>query len=248
MNVPLFSLMLLLGTCPFIYAQDVFGVPEGSRRENGRKAWFIQTSIPDGLENPIKVSAKGKIELVTLSNRLASGPVEIPDDGVVRFLREIPNAVDPAKPTHLILAETKIPEQVRHALVVLIPVPAAAADGRVFRAVARDLNGFNGGDCLYINLTEFNFAVEIGDAKVPLKPGATQYYRGGNSRGPVTLPFRYSYHLEEKKQWKVLSASINIMSPTRREIVIFSGEKASGRVRCVNITFPLPVEDPKTAD
>ena len=89
----------------------------------GRSAWFACTSIPDGLENPVKVLSDGKLTELKLPRYMTSDPVKIPEDGIIRIVREVTDPEDPAKIKYLVLAEAKIPETVREALIILLPLP-----------------------------------------------------------------------------------------------------------------------------
>jgi hypothetical protein len=109
MRKVLCSICLLLSVILPLAAQSASG---GAKpRKPGRSAWFACTSIPDGVENPVKVmSGKNLIEL-KLPRYMTSDPVEIPDDGIIRIVREVPDPEDPTKTKYLVLAEAKIPEQ-----------------------------------------------------------------------------------------------------------------------------------------
>lgn len=210
-----------------------------SKDTKGRKAWFVQTGMPEGLENPVKVMTGKEVELVTLSNRMASGPVRIPADGIIRLVRETPDPENPGKSKFLTLAQALVPAVTGQALIILVPTPKKEGFDLLFQTKVQGLSDFRGGDCLYINLTNLNVGVEIGGSKIPLKPGNSRIYDGEAYREATGVPFRYSYFHPEKKQWNVLSASLAIMSGTRREIWIFSADVAGDRVKCHGVTFPV---------
>jgi hypothetical protein len=212
---------------------------EAATRGSERMAWFIQTGIPEGLANPVMVMISDKIELVTLSNRLASGPVKIPEDGVIRLVRQIPDPADPEKFAYLTLAEARIPKTMNQALVILIPSAPDPSNHHLFKSKVQGLTNFKGGDSLYLNLTNVNMLIETGERKTPLKPSQTTIYKGMADTGTVDVPFRYSYFHPTQEKWKVLSASVTIMSPTRREIVVFSVDANTNRLKCNSITFPV---------
>ncbi|MEY3394058.1 MAG: hypothetical protein RL346_294 [Verrucomicrobiota bacterium] len=231
--------MMLISLLP-LCAQTV---AEVSPPVGNRIAWFVQTAIPDGMENPVKVMTGRKIELITLSNRLASGPVNIPPDGVIRLVREIPDPTDPVKTSYLNLAEATIPETMNQALILLVPAAADPPSSRMFHTKAIGLSDFKGGDSLYLNLTHLNLMVEIGEDKIPLKPGNMRI-RHDRAAAAADVPFRYSYHDPAQEKWRVLSASVTIMSPTRREIVVFGVDQKNVRVKCNHITFPVRNPEP----
>jgi hypothetical protein len=237
MNHLRFAIVIILSAVLPLSAQSV---GEAATREGDRLAWFIQTGIPEGLDNPVMVMVGEKIELVTLSNRLASGPVKIPADGIIRLVRQVQDPADPEKSIYLTLAEARVPESMDQALVILVPSAADPSSNRLFHAKVQGLAQFKGGDSLYLNLTKMNILVEIGERKIPLKPGNFTIHNGKAGAGANDVPFRYSYFHPSQEKWKVLSASVTIMSPTRREIVVFSVDGNTNRVKCNNITFPVP--------
>jgi hypothetical protein len=226
--------------CMVLFASMPLMAQESTTERGGRQAWFVQTAMPEGLENPVKVlTGKNDIQLLELSNRLASGPLKIPADGVVRLVREEPDPEDPRQTIFLTLAQAKIPAGMNQALVLLVPTPRKEGSDLLFQTRVQGLTDFKGGDFLYINLTNMNVAVEIGKTKIPLKPGTTRIYQGQATAEPRNLPFRYSYFHPEKEKWTVLSASLMITSSTRREIFVFSVDGTTARVKCHGITFPV---------
>jgi len=237
MNLPRLVIGIILAAVPPLSAQSA---GESATRGGDRLAWFIQTGIPDGLENPVTVMTGTEIELVTLSNRLASGPVKIPADGIIRLVRQVPDPADERKSTYLTLAEARVPEAIDQALVILVPSAVEPTRGRLFKSRVQGLADFKGGDSLYLNLTNVNMVVEIADRKIPLKPGNISIHHAKAGGGAIDVPFRYTYFHPTQEKWRVLSASVTIMSPTRREIVVFSVEESTSRLKCTNITFPLP--------
>jgi|688.fasta_scaffold18829_7 hypothetical protein len=232
-----FYFWMILSSCMLAMGQDIDDKESG--KITGRKAWLIQTGIPEGLENPVKIMIGRDIQSVTLSNRMATGPIKIPSDGIIRLVREIPDPKNPEKTLYQTLAEAMVPEKMDQALIILVPVLNKAAEGRVFTSKVQGLTDFKGGDCLYINLTNVNVAIEIAESKIPLKPGDSKIFDGEAYIEATSVPFRYSYFHPEKKKWKVLTASLAIMSGTRREIWIFSFNANTDQVKCHGITFPV---------
>ena len=104
------SAILLLSTGGTLCAQEKDdGQP---KTPAGRITWFVATSIPDDLENPVSVMAGTQITEVTLSNRSTSDPIKVPADGIIRMVRKVENPQDPAKPTYVTLAQALVPEGV----------------------------------------------------------------------------------------------------------------------------------------
>lgn len=230
----------LLGILPLFGQAE----PESEKREeSGRLAWFVCTSIPGDLENPVKVQSGELITNLELPKYMASEPVKISDDGVLRIVREVANPEDPEKPKYLILAEAKIPEAVREAMIILVPLPKLEGDF-IFQAKVQDLANFKGGDRLFINMSDTNIGIQVGETKVPLPARGSKIYKAPSLAKPINMPIVYQFYHPERKEWKLLSASTVVVRPTRREIVIFNNGSRIGNIKKHKILFPLPVETP----
>jgi hypothetical protein len=198
----------------------------------------VATGIPEEIENPVDVLTGKDITKVTLARRLASEPVKIPADGVLRIIRRVENPQDPTKPPFLTLAEARIPESIQKALVILIPCPKEEAP-KVFHTRVQNLASFNGGDTLYLNLSNVNIGVRLGETNLSLKPGEVRIHRAPTLTGPVNTPVSYHFFHPGQQQWKLLSASTVVLYPTRRELCIFSWDPRFQRVDYLGITFPV---------
>ena len=212
-------------------------------RKPGRSAWFACTSIPDGLENPVKVLSDGKLTDLKLPRFMTSDPVKIPEDGIIRIVRVVPDPEDAAKMKYLVLAEAKIPETVREALIILLPLPKPKGD-LIFLAQVQDLAAFKGGDRYYINLSKTHIRVKLGDAQVSVAPKQANIYRAPNLAKPTNTPIMYQFYHPVQKKWKILSASTVVLRPTRREINIFNDGTRIGTIKKHKILFPVQRKKP----
>ena len=235
-------LVLCIGLCLLADAGAQEPIEDDEIR--GRKAWFVQTSIPKDVDNPVKVLINDEVRLVSLYNRVASRAVPIPDEGDLRIVKEVPDPEDPAKVKYLTLARALIPPGMNNALVILTPVRERKEDGLVFMTKVVSLQKFKGGDFMYINLTSAQIGVEIDKDKMLLKPGNMKIQQVGNKDKPVSVPYRYSYYHPDKEKWMPLNASMTIATSTRRQLFIFSVNEHTGRVRCKGITFPVKQPEP----
>ncbi len=226
---------LLVGILP-LTAQS--GSDAEKRKAAGRSAWFACIAKPEGLEDPVKILAGGEITELELPEFMASEAVKIPADGILRIVRPIPDPEDPAKTKYLILAEAKIPESVREALVILDPLPKPEGD-LLFRAKVQDLAKFKGGDRLYINLSDSNIRVRLGKTTVPVAPGQANIYECPKLAAPQNMPIMYEFYHPERKEWKMLTASTVVLRPTRREICVFNTGTRPGNIRNHKILFPV---------
>lgn len=238
MRVALFCLSIICSIPSPLPAQDNDNNNDKPRKAGGRVAYFIYTSLPEGVENPMTVMTGKDVVRLTLSKRAVSEAVKIPADGVVRVVRRVENPQDPAKPAYLTLAEAKIAGSVNKALVILTPT-GQARNERLFHTKVQDLATFRGGDYLFLNLTNLKVGVEMGAAKLALGAGETKIYNAPKAAESTNVPVRYSFYHPKDQQWKMLSASTVVLHATRREICIFSWDPRFGRIDYHGITFPV---------
>lgn len=209
-----------------------------SNKPRGRLAWFVATSIPEGLENPITVMSGKDIVEVTLSKRSPSVPVKIPQDGILRFVRKVDGPVIPGKPPYVTLAQATVREGVAKALVILVPA-AERQDDLIFNSTVHDLAKFKGGDWMFLNLTNVKVGVNMGKTNIEIKPSETRIFEAPTLAKPVNMPIRYRYFHPVHEDWKMLSASTIVLYPTRREICIFSIDPRFQRIEYHGVTFPV---------
>ncbi len=202
----------------------------------GRNAWLICTSIPEGLENPVKVMAGKELTQVTLSKRAASEPIKIPADGTIRLVKEISNPENPDKPTYQTLAQAVIPQEMKKALIILVPT-AKKPEDLIFNTRIKDLSKFTAGSSLYMNLTNLKVGVSLGEENLLVEPGQDKVYVSPKSNQVMNIPVRYSFYHPTKNQWRIISASTIALYPTRREICIFSWDEEYQRLDYHGLTF-----------
>lgn len=232
--------LLFSGILPLAAQTDAGG---NTKREAGRSAWFVYTSMPDGVENPVKVLAGKDLTKLKLSPYMASDAVKIPADGVIRIVREVPDPATRGKTKYLVLAGAKIPDNVREALIILSPLAKPESD-LVFLAKVQDLAAFNGGDRLFINLSDTNIGVKIGDVAVAVPARQANIYTAPKLAKSTNMPIIYSFYHPEQKKWKLLTASTVVIRPTRREICIFDSGSRIGNIKKHGILFPVQSEKP----
>jgi hypothetical protein len=221
-----------------LFAQEDSG--DGAKKRGaGRLAWFVASSIPENLENPVKVMTEGKITEVLLSTRQSSDPVKIPADNVISLVKEIEGPKDPSKPPYHILAKATIPEQYQKVLIVLVPTGKAPGEGLAYQSKVENLADFKGGDYYFLNLTKANVAVRMGSEKLTLKPGETTISRASALTESVNTPISYHFFHPVKEQWLLISASTVVRMPSRREICVFSWDERFQRISYKGITFPV---------
>lgn len=233
---PLFLTLLSVAILP-LSAQD-------NPRKPGRSAWFACTSLPDGFENPTKVLAGETITELEIPRFMASDAVKIPKDGILRLVVEDPDPADPEKVQYRILAQAKVPESVREALIILMPLPEPK-DGLVFAAKVQNLAKFKGGDRLYINLSNEHVRVKLGNETVSLAPKQADLYEAPSLAKPTNMAVLYEFYHAARKEWLMISASTVVIRPTRRNILVFNGGTRPGQIKKHKILFPLPIEAPE---
>ena len=232
----LFCICLLFSAFLPLAGQDNPG--DAAKREAGRLVWFVYTAMPEGVKNPVKVLGGKEITEVKLDAYMASEPVKIPDDGIIRIVRDIPAPEIGGKTKYAVLAEAKIPESVRKALIILAPMAKPEGD-LLFQAKVQDLASFKGGDRLFINLSDTNIGVKIGDTAVAVPAKQANIYSSPKLGEPANMPIIYNYYHPEQKKWKLLTSSTVVIMPTRREICIFNNGRRLGKIEKHSILFPV---------
>jgi hypothetical protein len=228
------------GILPMAAQSDTGGE---TKRAPGRSAWFVYTDMPEGVENPVKVMGGKDLTEVELEQYMASKPVKIPDDGILRIVRVVPDPANQAKPNYLVLAEAKIPENVREALIILAPL-AKPEGNLLFQAKVQDLASFKGGDRLYINLSDTDIDVQIGETHTAIPAKQAKIYSAPKLAEPTNMPIMYKFFHPEQNKWKIMSASTVVLRPTRREINIFNNGTRLGDIKKHGILFPVETTTP----
>jgi hypothetical protein len=225
---------LLSALLPLAGQEDPGTAP---KREAGRVAWFVYTSMPEGVANPVMVLVGGKITEVKLDAYMASDPVKIPEDGIISIVRDMPAAAS-GKTKYAILAQARIAEKVQKALIILSPLAKPEGD-LLFQTKVQDLASFKGGDRLFINLSDTNIGVKIGDTAVAVPAKQANIYSSPKLSEPANMPIIYNYYHPEQQKWKLLTASTVVIMPTRREICIFNNGSRLGKIDKHSILFPV---------
>jgi hypothetical protein len=209
--------------------------------EKKRLVWFVQTSIPKEIENPVKILTGTEIQMLTLFESVASQAVSVPEDGILRLVKEVPDPNPNAKGkiNYITLAKAVVPKEVSRALVIMTPVKEPSKDGAVFLTKVQPLELFKGGDFMYINLSNSRIAIEIGTSKKMINSGGLEILSVAATKTAESVPYSYSYFENEKQRWMPLNASMTIASTMQREVFIFSPSLETGRIRCKGITFPV---------
>jgi hypothetical protein len=243
MKKALLRFCVLLGGISCLFAQDDEAGGDRPAKVRGRVAWFVYTSMPEGVENPVTVMTGKDIAELTLSKRMVSERVKIPADGILRLVREAENQEDPVKPSYATIAQAKVPEGMSKALIILIPKAQPEGD-LVFEAKVQDLAAFKGGDWLFLNLTNVDVGVQLGETKMKITPAGKKIFNAPVLDEPMNMPVLYSFFHPVKKEWKLLSASTVVLRGTRRELCIFSVDSRFDRIDYHGITFPVAPEPP----
>ena len=228
--------LFLLGS--LLHAQEA-DEQEGGKKKTGRLAWIITTHIPGDLENPVKVLIGEDLTKVTLSKRSPSQPVKIPKSGIIQIVKQVPSPEEPSELMYVPLARVRISEDVKKALIILVPTGKQKDSSLIFHSSVKNLAGFRGGESLYINLSKLDVAVRLGGKSIALKPGDIKVHSVKDIKIPTNMAISYHYMHPTLKKWKLISASTVVVRPTRREICIFSWDTRFKRLNYHGITFPV---------
>ncbi len=230
-------LAAILFACLPVNAQES-AANDKTAPNSGRLAWFIAIGIPESVANPVKVLSGKNLFEITLSKNYVSDPVKIPEDGIVRIVREAPNPEKPGETLFVTLAEAQIAKDVGQALVILVPYPEPKGE-RVFGTKVQNLADFKGGDWLFLNLTTSEIGIQFGEDKTLVKSGGVGIRSARDLKSNMDVPLAYNYRLPGEEKWNLLTATTVVVMPTRRELCIFSTNPRNGRISYHGVTFPV---------
>lgn len=225
-----------------IFPQDDKEPAPAHVKIDGRKAWFLCTSIPEDVRNPVSVMVQEKIHQVTLSIRHMSDPFPIRGDGSVKIVKEIPNPNKEGEIIFQTLAQAMVPEQVQQALIILVPSPKGDDRKSAFFSKVLDLKDFRGGDYLYLNLSPMRVGITLGDVRSVLLPGEMKIQENRDIKQATNKIVSMHYQSPHETKWKMIVASTVVVQPTRREICIFHWDEKAARMDYRGATFPLEID------
>jgi hypothetical protein len=218
-----------------VAAQDP--APEENSKTKSRNARFICSKLPDKLENPVKVQFGKEVVPLLLSTVNMSQAVKIPEDGIIRIVREVPNPEDPTKPQYVTLAQAAVSEDAQQALVVLIPM-AEPKGGLVFHSKVTDITNIKGGNTMFINLTNLKVGIELDKQAIGIGAGETKLHNPLGTKPKASLPVSFQFYDPEKKKWELITQSTMAFYSTRREICFFTWNEQYKRIEFSGVTFP----------
>lgn len=215
---------------------------EPIKKITGRKAWFLCTAIPNDLHNPVSVMVEEKIHQVTLSIRNMSDPFPVRGEGIVKIVKEVPNPEKADSTIYQALSQSKVPDHIQNALIILVPMPKNNGQKLVFGSKVLDLNDFKGGDYLYLNLSPVEVGITLGENRTVLKPGEMKVQENREIANATNKMISMHYHSAKDDKWKMIVASTVVVQPTRREICIFHWDDKADRIDYRGATFPVEID------
>ena len=218
-----------------LFAQGSEKKPNTQVKE--RMAWFIYTSLPEGVENPVSIMSDTDIIEVTLSKRSPSLPVKIPADGILKLVRKIDNPTQPEKNSYITLAQTTVSEQVDKALIILIPSTKEPKEP-LFETKVQNLADIKGGDWMFLNATNLKVGIDMNKTEILVGPSETKIHTPEISKESIQMSFRYSVTDSDKESWKTISSSSVPNYATRREICIFTWDPKYNRISYHGMSLP----------
>lgn len=243
MNIKIIKPSLLAGLAIAWVSAGAALAQEGNANaaEKPRTVTIACVGMPEGMSNPLFMKDRGENVEVILSRGISSGPYPIPPGGRFELLREIA-AIGTGEPAFIPVASADLPPGINKALLILVPKSEPDIDkpGGAFHVMIRDLDAFQGGEYLFLNLAKSPVAVAFGAQRMTLRPGGSRIARGAEPGGePVNVPtsyFRKNLQAPEES-WKRISSSTLVAYPTRREVCLFYSD--GDRVRYCGITIPV---------
>lgn len=226
--------ILILFACQCVNAQKP---PKKTKEVSGRKAWFVATSMPDDVSNPLKILSDNELHEVKIHLRSIVQPVKVDETGIVRAVKEIVN--ENGLVTYENLSLSTVPEGVREALIILVPRRNGAA-GLRFNSKVIDLEEFKGGGCLYVNLVATKIGIVLGEHKALVKPGEMEFINPLFEGEKEAKLVSFFYQVPKDEEWKLMTSFKKAIYKSRREICIFFYNEEIENVDFRGIPFITP--------
>lgn len=200
---------------------------------------MVSTSIPKGIDNPLKILVGEKLHETRLYMRSMGKPIPVDSTGIVRGVKIVKD--DAGRDAYENLFYCTIPEQVREALIILVPGPKDA-EGLRFRSKIIDLSEFKVGGSLYVNLVSTKLGIRIGDYKKVISPGGMEFINPLGSEEKGVFPVWYFYEVpnDAGSEWKLMTSSKMAVYKSRREICVFFYNEKIDNVDFRGIPFITP--------
>lgn len=217
-------------------AQDTDKTASTSQKETPRQTWILATSLPDKIESPLNVLAGEKLSELRISRRTVGTAMNVPQDGVIQVVKR--TDAEQGKTSHEILASVKIPEDMKESLIILVP-DANLDPPLKFKSHIVDLDKFRVGHGLFVNLTEFEIAVVLGDGRTSILPDQFGIVKIGELEGKDSISISYNYRTSKDEDWSLISASTVSPRNSTREILIFSYDTELSQIGYHGMNFSV---------
>ena len=233
-NLRHFILILGITIAPVILAQESNNPTQTDEKKSARRTWLIATSLPKGITSPVTVLAGGELSEVRLSKRSVGTAVKVPKDGLVQVVKPI--LAEDGTETYEVHASAIVPEGAKESLIILVPDPSLNSPLK-FKTSVIDLDKFRGGNALFLNITNLEIGVSLGQKEVVLKSGQMEIVDTGKFEGAKNVTVSYHYRSPKEKKWNLISASTVSLKSAHREILIFSYNADLKRADYHGLTF-----------
>jgi len=155
-----------------------------------------------------------------------------------------PQAGPDGKTTYPVLANAKLPDGIKRALVVLFPNPANAEPGYRTLVFDHDPATFPLGVYRMVNLAPFPVRGAVADVPVEAKPGGIANLEPKGEPGDV-VPVRFEYF--DQDRWNLLTETRCAIRKDRRWLMFVYQDPDTGRmnIRTIPDRTPAPEEPEK---
>lgn len=229
-----------------VSAEEGPSVPE-TRVPTFRKAKFVCTAQVQELKNPVRVATTQESTVISVSKRVLSEPVKLPEDGQLRLLALGKNPENPDDQNDRVLVQTVVPLGVKEPLIILSPIVGKTDAPPVseLKATVQDLSPLAPGDWIFINVSTKSVGIVLDEEKSSIKPGDSHIHKTRFSPSGSAKQAEYQIFSIDEEKWALLASSTVMLNPSRMEMCIFSDDPNSARVTYHGITLFGEAADPE---
>ncbi len=182
-----------------------------------KEVWITASNIPNETMSQLQILVDGEIVQHQFSMRQAGKPVSIPDTGVFQIIRK---KLNDAQEEHDIITNVTVDKDISKALVVITPGHAKSGSSN-FKSHVENLGDFGMGDKLFINISDYDMKIQLGDEVILLPKSKSEKYKAAKIGESRTVKLLYQFQKTGEELWQTIGESSYYLQPNTREIVLF---------------------------
>ena len=199
-----------------------------------KDVWITASNIPDETMSQLQIRVDGKIIPHQFSKRQAGNSLTIPDDGLFQVVMKKPEAAE----EYEIIATVSLGKEISQALVIITP-DNTENETPIYKHHIENLKDFELGDKLFINASENDMQVQLGEDLMLVPKSNSEKYKATKIGKPRVVKLAYQFQNPNEESWQTIGESSYYLEPNTREIIIFYIDVKTDRYNYNGITINI---------